>query len=438
MELIDIPLRYFLAGVGAWLVLTIWLVRYPEWIGASVLIFFFLWPATASTYFGGRDVPMGQISMLLFSPALLVTLALKPISVSWNNLALLGTFGLCIVTSIILNDLSLWANKAIVTPVVAAIMIYLSVDSLKALHRMLYAYAALILINTAFAALQQSGFEWAYPEGTSSRGDAGGFVRGFGLAGNFTKASLYASVMIPIAATLLIKCRRPVSLFLAAMLGLLGVIGQVFTVSRSAVLGVAMGLWVVANRGVNTRGIVVGIALVTLILVLVSTVPLVREPAMALYEHLMRFTSEEIAIDQSAALRPEWALEGLRVWLENPVFGNGPGALMRAGSMDPHNTFVNILAQYGVAGMVFFLLILYRCYRSTLRVSRRGYVVEGTALAGALVATLPSAFFHSLDYVELFWFVPALCLAAARFPIRQPAVQHRPAVQARTPYVLVH
>lgn len=65
-----------------------------------------------------------------------------------------------------------------------------------------------------------------------------------------------------------------------------------------------------------------------------------------------------------------------------------------------------------------------------------GYDAEGAALAGAFVSTLPIAFFHSLDYVDLFWFMPALCMAVARLPNRRQVPAMPPVVYPETGYAL--
>lgn len=435
MELIDIPLFYFLSAFVAWLMSFVWFVRHPEWIGGSVLVFMFAMPVVVDNLLGGTYIPTGQIIVLFFCPALFVSVMLRQVHISWGDLILLGGYGLTILMSIVANDLSLWGHKAAIVPLLFAFVIYLSVDSKKALYRVLYVYIALILINTAVAGLQRAGFDWAYLVG-QERATAGGFDRGFGLASSFTMASLYATMVVPIGVTLFLRSRKPTTWVMSFVFTLVGIAGQAFSVSRSGVLGTVLGVFVVIKRGVTSRAVVVGMTLALIGTVIVTTTPLLRQSTEDLMTHLSAFTSEERELDESAASRPEWAMLAVNEWLKRPILGGGPHAVKRNRSRDPHNTFVNVLASYGIIGFTLFIMILFRCYRHTLRAARMGYGTEGAALAGAFVSTLPIAFFHSLDYVDLFWFMPALCMAVARLPNRRQVPAMPPVVYPETGYAL--
>lgn len=436
MELIDIPLNYFLAGFGLWVVTFIWFAKRPEWIAASLLVVFFFMQVITDSVLDGRFIPMGQIIVLLFLPPLFVALSFRQTRVVWNDLFLIGVYSLCILASIVLNDLSLWEYKAALLPMIFMLFVYLSIDSAKALQRVLYVYIALIVINTTIAGLQASGYEWAYPDAHSHRADAGGFTRGFGLVGHFTKASLYAAVAIPVATAMFIRARRQSTTILAFVFGMFALAGQVLSVNRSAVAGIALGLWVVLKRGFDLRTIVAGFIAVSFAAIVIVMNPLTRAAGENLVEHFSAVVSDDVPLDKSAASRPRLRQMGLKTWQENPIFGGGPTAVGRNYGRDPHNMIVSVMAQYGVVGLVVFGLILLRCYLQTLRASRMGYRTEGTALGGALVVTLPIGMFHSVDQMDMFWFVPALCLALARFPDVQRQVPRQQEMHAVEPYLL--
>lgn len=422
MELVDIPLNYFLAGFAAWVVGFLYLAKNPEWIAAILLAIFFFFGALVDTFLGGRLPPTGQIILLFFFPPLFVSIVLRPVRLVWTDLILIGGYMFCIVISIIMNDRSLWGNKGALLPLLFMALVYLSIDSPKALYRVLFVYVVLLVSNTVFAALQIAGYDWAYLADKVGKAEAGGFRRGFGLLGNFTHASLYATITIPIAAAMFIRSHNSLLRVLSFGVGVLGVSAQIFSVSRSAVLGIAMGMWVVLKRGFDLRAVAVGIIALGVAAIILVSHSLTRESAENLLTHLSVFVSEDTELDSSAANRPEFARMGLRTWSENRIFGGGPLAVHRDYGRDPHNTFISVLAQYGIVGLMFFLLILYRCYRATVRAGRMGYLAEGAGLGGALVATLPIAFFHSLERSDLFWFVPALCMALERFqPVSQAA-----------------
>lgn len=437
MELVDIPLKYFLSAFAVWLVSFVWLAKRPEWIGALVLVFMFFIPLLVDSVLAGTHIPVGQIIVLFFFPPLLVSLVLKQARIVWNDLLLLAGYGSCILASIVFNDLSLWGRKAALVPLVFTALIYLSIDSRRALHRLLFVYVVLVALNAVFAGLQQAGYEWAYPAGDRDRAVAGGYQRGFGIVGNFTQASLYATVTIPIAIAMFIRSTAVLTTLLSFVLGIVGITAQIFSVSRSGVLGIVLGSWVVLNRGINLRALVAGFVALALAAVIVVGHPLTRQSGTDLFNHLSVFFSEDAELDRSAASRPLLARLGLDTWSDSRVIGGGPFAVHRDHDRDPHNTLINVLAQYGIVGLLFFLLVLYRCYRNTVRAADKGYRTEGAALGGALVATLPIAFFHSLDYVDLFWFVPGLCLALARFPSLEEAAESGPETALAPQYVLV-
>ncbi|MFQ5705548.1 MAG: O-antigen ligase family protein [Gemmatimonadales bacterium] len=413
MELIDIPITYLLLPAALWAISFYWLVRNPEWIAASVLVVFFFMPAALDVLFADRTIPTGQIVVLLFLPPLMVSLTMTRSGLHWFDLGLLVAYGGCIVVSILVNDLPFWSNKSALVPVLFAVVLYLSVDSKKALHRLLLVYMALILLNTVFAGIQRAGYDWAYLPSELRLANAGGFRRGVGLSGHFAMAGLYATVAVPVGAALFIDAARSSHRVMAFLLGLLGLAGVAFSVLRTALLGAVLGslavLW--CKKSLRALGALIVLGVLVGIVTLVA--PPFRNAAVSIVEH-------SASTDESALARPRLARMGLDAWAQSPILGGGPGAVDSYvhRSADPHNTFVNVLAETGGIGLLTFLLILSRAYYLAVRAARRDCPTEGIALAGALVATLPIAFFHSLNYITLFWFIPALCLGLGRFPYR--------------------
>ncbi|BCX87776.1 hypothetical protein MIN45_P0143 [Methylomarinovum tepidoasis] len=417
MEVIlNIPLHYLVAALLLWLLGFYWLVKHPEWIAALVLAFFFFMPALVDLAFGGKKIPTGQLTLLIFGPPLLASMLIRKTIVKLVDVALLLAYAACIAMAILVNGLSFWEVKSALVPVFFALLIYLSIHSRPALYRLLWVYVLLILVNTIVQGLQRAGFMWAYLPSELEVAQAGGFVRGVGLSGHFAMAGLYAVVVFPIAATLFVFAGNLRQRILAVVLGLIGLAGVVFAVLRAALIGAVLGgidvLW--RRRSVRTLS-AVG-AMLVLSLVLTVVIPPLHEAALAMLTHAT-------TIDDSARNRPRLAEMGLAAWEESPILGGGPNAVDRHVGFpaDPHNTFVNVLAETGVVGLGVFLTVLGRAYFSAVRAIHRGYRQEGTALAGALVATLPVAFFHSLNYIVLFWFVPALCLALGRLPKQRHA-----------------
>ena len=412
MELIlQISPLYLGAGMLLWLASCYWLVRNPEWIAALVLAFFFFIPALVDLALGGRTLPTGLLVVVIFGPPLMVSLMLRRSIVHLSELFLLMGYGLCILLAILANGLDFWQVKSSLISPVFGLIIYLSVASRPALYRLLWVYVLLIVVNTVFQGLQRAGFMWAYLPSERHLAQAGGFVRGIGLSGHFAMAGLYATVVFPVAATLYVYARNWRQKLLAAGMALLGLAGVAFAVLRAALLGAAWGGGYVLWRRRSLRALMTVVVLAITGGLVVAVAPPLREAALAMFEHTT-------TLDSSAESRPFLASMGLGAWKRSPVIGGGPNAVDRyvGHSADPHNTFVNVLAETGVIGLLVFLAILARAWFCARGAIRKGYVQEGTAMAGALLATIPVAFFHSLNYIVLFWFIPSLCLALGRLP----------------------
>lgn len=409
MELVEIPAAYLAMAVVGWVLAYFWLVRHPEWIAASVLALFFFMPAALDFALGGKHIPTGQIVILFFLPPLMHSLLARPTTVGWPTVFLLFAYLACIGASILVNGLSFWEHKAALVPPLFALIVYLSVQSRHALYRLLVVYALLILVNTVFAALQRAGFEWAYPPSARLVASAGGWVRGVGLSGHFAMTGLYAGVTVPVALSVLLNIRSRSARLLSFLLLLVGIAGVALTVLRAAMLGAVIGVCVVLCMKRNFRAVIASSSIIAAAMVVLLAVPQSRHAMIDMVGHAS-------ASDESSAARPRLARMGLSAWQLAPWLGGGPGAVGRSvrRDADPHNTFVNVLAETGAVGALLFSAIYLRAFWVAARVGASGLGPESAALAGALSTTIPVAIFHSLNYIVLFWFVPALCLALAR------------------------
>ena len=111
-------------------------------------------------------------------------------------------------------------------------------------------------------------------------------------------------------------------------------------------------------------------------------------------------------------------LEGLRLWLEHPVFGAGLGAFIRMGlgehgqALVIHSTPVWILAEFGLVGVVatgvgFAYLLFF-----TFQENRLPAIVADRWLFMVLVVFALFSLPHDIFYQRVFWFVLGLTLAA--------------------------
>ena len=119
-------------------------------------------------------------------------------------------------------------------------------------------------------------------------------------------------------------------------------------------------------------------------------------------------------------------VEGIGMWLANPVFGAGLGAFIRMGlgengkALVIHSTPVWILAELGVVGG---LVILGFFLRAALYPLRRRALPKTTADRWLLLLMIVYGLFflpHDIFYQRVFWFVLGLTLAAPMFFRRTP------------------
>jgi hypothetical protein len=406
MNLPDLPLFFLIAIPCVWLICGYFLVRKREIIGCLILATFFFMPAVVAVVLKNTSIPTGQLTLLFFGPLLALAIFFDRSAFRWRDVGILGLFGLCISLSIVWNELSFWQLKSSLLPVLFAAFLYSSARSPAGLRLLLIVFAAFLGINTVLAGLQWTGNSWAYLPGQIEYARAGGYTRGFGLTDHFSQAGLYSAAVLPIAAIGFMGGNKKKVRGLFLLLAFIGVAGVAFSTLRAAVLGGVAGsiiaMWIYDSR----RTLIYLPYTAIILLVFIVSVPTLREAGQGLFEHSR-------TMDHSARSRPRLAAAGIDAWRQYPVMGGGPNAFDRyvRKNADPHNTYVNILLETGIIGSVAFAFIMYASFRGTRRAYKNGLRAESAAIAGALSATLIVAYFHSLNYIGLFWLCPALALA---------------------------
>jgi O-antigen ligase len=66
--------------------------------------------------------------------------------------------------------------------------------------------------------------------------------------------------------------------------------------------------------------------------------------------------------DKSNITRIAYWTEGLKLWMDRPIFGHGPGyiTITKVGSAVAHNTFIDYMVDCGILGLTAFSIVLYR------------------------------------------------------------------------------
>ena len=187
------------------------------------------------------------------------------------------------------------------------------------------------------------------------------------------------------------------------------VLGLTFAASRGGFVGMAVGAIVMAVHAKHR--------LRTLAIVLVATLPLM---VIAPSSPLSRIFSPDIHDTYSADHRMALAAAGLEIFQLHPLTGVGPGNfkdfLQHVVELDEyhvaHNSYVEVMAEMGLPGILLFLAAIIATFVSLERVRRASASGDppliartAEALEVGLAAFLAAAFFVSAEAHRLFWFM---------------------------------
>lgn len=211
-------------------------------------------------------------------------------------------------------------------------------------------------------------------------------------------------------------------LVLLAAVGAAGA-GMLATLSRGAWLGFMFGAVIaVAFAPIRTRfklalyagGVAAVFALATIVL----------DPAWVATKIVGIFDN------QSALYRVYLARSAVRIWLDNPL-GIGPGnwsavyvayrnAFVPPTLLESHNSYLTVLAETGIIGLLGFVSTLAIWAFRTVRACLRGPVAHRwlatAALAGGSVLAV-QAFTYSIETSKFWWFFIGLGLTVASLPV---------------------
>ena len=138
---------------------------------------------------------------------------------------------------------------------------------------------------------------------------------------------------------------------------------------------VLMGFLFFSKMKLSIRSVIIfSLILMTTLFLVFKTSPIFKARIHSAINDIQTLSSNKTS---SVGARITYAQNTLRVFLKNPIFGVGTGDFPKEyskvkkefspGSLDtrnPHNMYLLILAQLGVLGLYFFIVIFYRLYRS--------------------------------------------------------------------------
>ena len=224
-------------------------------------------------------------------------------------------------------------------------------------------------------------------------------------AGNKNGAGQYLSVAVLLAVVL--AAGHPWRYIAVPLL----FVGMLYTASRGALIGTAMGAIVLlAVRGLGSwkRTATAAVTLTTIVLVGVNSVPASVQTRFQAILHAQASTDQQVndglssvqrATNYNLAVRTHYREDALVVIRQHPILGVGTGNYFTGSgttiTVDPHNLVLRVAAEGGLPDAALFLLFV---AGSTLLVVRR---LGANPWAGPALAIQTASIAHGL--VDVYW-----------------------------------
>jgi putative inorganic carbon (hco3(-)) transporter len=247
-----------------------------------------------------------------------------------------------------------------------------------------------------------------------------------GLTRNPNDLALMINLIIPIAIALLLSSTGTLMRLVLGLAICLQILAVILTFSRAGFLTLAttLGIFGVRLLWRPARGLVFA----TLFAV-VFALPFL--PA-GYTDRLLTLSSVGADPTGSAQARWEGTVAAVEHTVEHPFLGAGlgmnilvlnesVGATWRA----VHNTYLEYAVDLGLPGLTLFVLLLWRCLRSTRAVRKvagpeLGQLAEGIEIS--LLGFTVAGFFHPAAYEFYFFYIAGLAVAARVVAVREGAL----------------
>jgi O-antigen ligase len=268
-----------------------------------------------------------------------------------------------------------------------------------------------------------------------------------GIFGNPNDLATSLGLIVPFAVALALLRRGAARMFYLACAGMLG-LGVILTFSRGGFLGlVAMAAVLIWKIGRHNR------ALTTCAFVIITTVFLVAMPVGYSSRITTIFDSSSDPTGSSEARR-DLLERAASVAANHLIIGVGIGnyPIYSLHDQRAHNSYLEISAELGAAGLIAYLIMIFAPLRSLRRIERDSIKTRaadtgddrakltyylGAAVQASLVVYIVCSCFGSIQYL---WFLYyplafAVCLrqmhdaeavAVAAMPVKVKIVEHRP------------
>lgn len=350
-----------------------------------------------------KAIPLTTIFLISFGPIVL----LRSRKISITNYWPVACYLLIVIGTSNINDVSMLKNVSAFMHVTIALICAISLTSRNVEKRVVlftHLYIGWVALNAIFSILQVFIGEKYYLMSMTQGYEIGRIQRGYGLVGMATIIGLQFCLGFPLITSLYVgeKGRR---ILWKLILLFLGVAGLILTFSRGAILGVLISiaflLWL--HRKYNVLAYYVFFCCIIVILYFSPTELFPKS-------YGIFFQGK----DSSAAGRFPLLLISLRMFAERPITGFGYGGFSEYCTLygsnihrEAHNTYAQVLVEFGIFGFIFFLLVIYMSLKGywayikkgssqTLKMHSIGYLC-------ASIAILVNGFFHCFEWNLIFW-----------------------------------
>ncbi|MBI5196871.1 MAG: O-antigen ligase family protein, partial [Nitrospirae bacterium] len=239
------------------------------------------------------------------------------------------------------------------------------------------------------------------------------FIRSMGAAVDPNNFSLMAIFSLPFIAHYLFTCRERNKRILLILMLLINLLGIVLTYSRGgALILIIIFPVLIAVHLFSLKPKLFGFVLSLIGFIAVIIISLIPE---AYWERQKSVFAEKK--DFSISRRLSYLHVGLDVFKDNPVFGSGPGTFRDIFSETKyaeffyregftkrrfaHNTYIEIIVGTGTAGMIFFIVLLWRAVRN-FRTAMRNFYERGDIWESHLTRAYLLSFTSLLIYLAIF------------------------------------
>lgn len=348
-------------------------------------------------------LPLTTIFTLLLGPVVLWHSQKRAIRCLWT----IPLYLLTVMFTSAINGVDLFEIKSVLIPIIISTLCMLSLSrdtpTAKGLTSFAYLIVGWISVNSMFSIFQIFLGRDFYVISATESTTVDSIQRGYGLIGMATQVGINFCLGVPLLTALLFdKHRKKLLLFPVFVLN---VTGLLLSFSRGAIVGTILAisfvLYLHKRQKLLVACLVIGIASVFIYSSAIQLLP----------QNQQRFVQGK---DGSAGARLPYVQIGLRMFADRPLTGWGYGGFsencMRYGSpikLEAHNTFVQVLVEYGILGFIAFLTMIGLSIRGYL-----GYIREGNSPAmrtlsigflAALIAIALDGLVHCLEWNLVFW-----------------------------------